>query len=106
MIFCFVRETKQLTLEELDRKHAFPGYVWYITDRFRRGLLGSNQEVHWPRTDRVAAMVDQALHLPPGHPQAATHHRYGRRGPGYYREISYKPSVEERRERRTRQGLC
>ena len=22
MIFCFVRETKQLTLEELDRKHT------------------------------------------------------------------------------------
>ncbi len=27
MIFCFVRETKQLTLEELDRKHPNPTYL-------------------------------------------------------------------------------
>jgi len=26
MIFCFVRETKQLTLEELDRRHPFHPY--------------------------------------------------------------------------------
>lgn len=83
MIFCFVRETKQLTLEELDRKDRFLDFPWYITDEFCRGLLSPNEEVHQPRTEGVAAVVDQALHLPTGHPQATTHHRYlrGSQGP-------------------------
>lgn len=28
MVFCFVRETKQLTLEELDRKYNFTASSW------------------------------------------------------------------------------
>lgn len=32
MIFCFVRETKQLTLEEIDRKYHPTQLVWSSTD--------------------------------------------------------------------------
>lgn len=47
MVFCFVRETKQLTLEELDRKSNWLlCYTHLPSNDFGRGLLGSNIEIH------------------------------------------------------------
>jgi hypothetical protein len=45
MIFCFVRETKQLTLEEIDRKkNETRFHISVLT--FCRGVFGSNKELH------------------------------------------------------------
>lgn len=46
MIFSFVRETKQLTLEELDRKSHFARLIWPHADVSRRGLLGPDERFH------------------------------------------------------------
>lgn len=47
MVFCFVRETKQLTLEELDRKSKWLlSWTHLPSNDFGRGLLGSNIEIH------------------------------------------------------------
>ena len=81
MVFCFVRETKQLTLEELDRKsHWLRCYPHLLSNEFRRGLLGSNIEIHLARVDRVASVVPQALRPPKEHSPATTHSREGGEG--------------------------
>jgi hypothetical protein len=88
MIFCFVRETKQLTLEELDRKWKLTqssilnssSHMWQHTNISRRGLLSPNQEIYPLRTNRVAPLVYQGIHLPPEYPKASSHHCYGRGG--------------------------
>lgn len=46
LIFCFVRETKRLTLEELDRKLILGSSVWVDANVSRRGLLSPDEEVH------------------------------------------------------------
>ena len=64
MIFCFMRETKQLTLEELDRKFALPQTClvdFRMLILFCRGLLRSYQGLYWTRADSVASVVVQAL---------------------------------------------
>ena len=68
MVFCFVRETKQLTLEELDRKQNLASYSCNLnsSDVLHRGLLGSDKEVHFSRIDRVAPLFYQAAHFPKG----------------------------------------
>lgn len=76
MVFSFVRETKQLTLEELDRKWH-PIRMICIADISCRGFLRPHQEVHPLRIDRVASLLVQALHLPPGRRQTTPHHREG-----------------------------
>ena len=67
MIFCFVRETKQLTLEELDRKFLLS---WKITlspllTLFTRGLFCPNKGIPQIRNYRVASLVHQAIRLLP-----------------------------------------
>ncbi len=86
MIFCFVRETKQLTLEELDRQYH-PGFIASAPRRCMtpadfayRGLLGSNEEVHTLRGHCMAAVVHQAICLLPEDPSTPSHHREGREG--------------------------
>ena len=76
MVFCFVRETKQLTLEELDRKQNLASQSCnpISSDVLHRGLLGSDKEVHFTRTDRVATLFHQATHFPKECHQAATNH--------------------------------
>lgn len=48
MVFCFVRETKQLTLEELDRESSLTvaRFIYGLTDVSRRGLLGAHEKFH------------------------------------------------------------
>lgn len=46
MIFCFVRETKQLTLEELDRKSNLEYHDQSYTNVYFRGVLGADQDIH------------------------------------------------------------
>lgn len=47
MIFCFVRETKQLTLEEIDRKlKSRPTLSASYADASHRGLLDPNEAIH------------------------------------------------------------
>lgn len=75
MIFCFVRETKQLTLEELDRK-SLPLVLQLIPPAHMlifacRGLLRADQGLHLPRNVCLAAIHHQALRLPPTDSQAA-----------------------------------
>lgn len=64
MIFCFVRETKQLTLEELDRKSLHSSSYEHSLTR-RRGFQHSDQEVHRLRAQGLAALVYQAILPPP-----------------------------------------
>lgn len=45
MIFCFVRETKQLTLEEIDRKQNYACFQ-ILSLTLCRGLFGSHKELH------------------------------------------------------------
>lgn len=64
MIFCFVRETKQLTLEELDRMllSSWLTLLYSLLLTFStRGLLGSNKGLPQIRNDRVASLVHQAI---------------------------------------------
>jgi hypothetical protein len=50
MIFCFVRETKQLTLEELDRKFSIAPLLLIVDSpcltALYRGLLRPHEAVH------------------------------------------------------------
>lgn len=80
MIFCFVRETKQLTLEEIDRKfhrnHLQETHPIHHTNTHHRGLPGPDQEVHQPRTLRLAPVVPQSQGPPTEYPEAASDHRF------------------------------
>lgn len=94
MIFCFVRETKQLTLEELDRKLALPSFqnipgLWPPRDVINtnhlaapaclnRGLLRPDEEIHQPRINRLPPILHKAIHPPEENPEATRHHRDGR----------------------------
>lgn len=88
MIFCFVRETKQLTLEELDRKLALPSFqnipgLWPNTNHLaprvlNRGLLRPDEEIHQPRINRLPPILHKAIHPPEENPEATRHHRDGR----------------------------
>lgn len=81
MIFCFVRETKQLTLEELDRKiNPTPAYKNVPTNISRRGLLGPNFAIPQVRIDDLAALFLQETYFPQENREAAANHREG----GYY----------------------
>ena len=80
MIFCFVRETKQLTLEELDRKCNVGCLIWSPTDVSRRGVFGPNESFHQTRVDCVASILHQATHPPEKDHEATTDHRKGRQG--------------------------
>lgn len=66
MIFCFVRETKQLTLEELDRKPLVRSFVLRkrtVPNVAHRGVFGADEDVYPLRIDRVASVVHQAIRL-------------------------------------------
>ena len=80
MIFCFVRETKQLTLEEIDREcYTMPDPSGPLANtNIYRGLFGPNQRVSPPRVDRMASILHQATYLPPENPKATTNYREGR----------------------------
>lgn len=46
MIFCFVRETKQMTLEELDRKCYPTGFMFYLlSNDVDRGILRAHKKL-------------------------------------------------------------
>lgn len=76
MIFFFVRETKQLTLEEIDRTSSsthFP-FLAASTDAPCRGLLRPNGPVRILRSPRSRALVLQAiLPLPEAHPHTTSY---------------------------------
>lgn len=81
MIFCFVRETKQLTLEELDRKQLPILLIQrprYKANGAHRGLFSSNKEVHSLRIDCVASMVYQAIRFHAEDSSPSTYYREGR----------------------------
>ena len=83
MIFCFVRETKQLTLEELDRKlKPHPTHVAF-PHIFCRGLLGPNKGLYPPRDDRVASLFYQTTHLPSEYREATADHCGSRQSCGH-----------------------
>ena len=83
MVFCFIRETKQLTLEELDRK--FPLRIPLRTAQIdgananilRRGLRRPHQGLPAQRVHRPRPLLLEAPLLPPEHSQAPEHHREG-----------------------------
>lgn len=77
MIFCFVRETKQLTLEELDRKWTSFQFNSPFINHYRRGILCSDKGFYPLRIDRVASLVYKTAYLPTVYPQATTNHRKG-----------------------------
>ncbi|KAJ7197411.1 putative facilitated glucose transporter [Mycena pura] len=66
MIFCFVRETKELTLEELDREcHPSTSLATRIppcANATHRGVFRADIELHQIRVDGVAALVHQAIY--------------------------------------------
>jgi len=73
MIFCFVRETKQLTLEEIDREFPFIDPLTKYLDRgsrkygsltFHRGFFHSHQAVYRLRAESVSALLHQAPRSP------------------------------------------
>ncbi len=85
MIFCFVRETKQLTLEELDREsisfwhrcikylsYADYSFSYVLADQLRRDLLGPNGHFHLIRVKSMVTMVHQAIHRSTEDPKAAS----------------------------------
>jgi len=82
LIFCFVRETKQLTLEELDRESQDLRLATiYSADSCpHRGFLRPDQEVHLARVDGVATLFHEAVHSPAQDCQAASNHRKGGEG--------------------------
>jgi hypothetical protein len=59
MVFCFVRETKQLTLEELDRKWTLTHYIQHLANVYRRGLLGPNKAVPEIRAYPISSILLQ-----------------------------------------------
>jgi hypothetical protein len=72
MIFCFVRETKQLTLEELDRKYPktpFPS-KHPNSNKMNRGLLRPNFRLPQLRNQSLAPLLLQAPHHAQADPQA------------------------------------
>jgi hypothetical protein len=87
MIFCFVRETKQLTLEEIDRKCQLlcstQPHQKRVLTLHHRGLPSPHQEVHWPRAHSLASLVHPIQDPSPEDPEAACHHRH--RGQCYRR---------------------
>ena len=87
MIFCFVRETKQLTLEEIDRTLAFVlSHVHDYSKHFHRGLFRPHEAIYRLRNEGLATILHQAPYLPSQHPEAATDHRerVHRREIGYF----------------------
>lgn len=77
MIFCFVRETKQLTLEELDRKSSRASMrSRSLTPR--RGFFGTDKSIYFSRNDCMATIFYQASYLAKEGREAARHHRKGR----------------------------
>ena len=78
MIFCFVRETKQLTLEEIDRKSYCLLFTKPTTNAKYRGLPSPNQNLHQLRTKSVASLLHQAPHLQEEHHEATANYCEGR----------------------------
>jgi hypothetical protein len=72
MIFCFVRETKQLTLEELDRKILSPAphLKHSNTNKTNRGLLCPHFRLPQLRNQSLAPILLQAPHHAQTDPQA------------------------------------
>lgn len=81
MIFCFVRETKQLTLEEIDRKQNATHFD-ILSLTLCRGLLGSNEELHFVRAHYLASILHQTTHFPSKDRQATSDYRERRNGRG------------------------
>lgn len=83
MVFCFIRETKQLTLEELDRKFPLsaPLHAAQIDEananESYRGLRSPYQGLPSQRVHRPRPLLLEASLLPPEHSQAPEHHREG-----------------------------
>lgn len=61
LIFCFVPETKQLTLEELDREFLRPHET--PEELIGRGVLDSDQGVHPLRDQSLATLGRKAILL-------------------------------------------
>lgn len=80
MIFCFVRETKQLTLEEIDRKSHLILREFHssFTNTLHRGLHGPNQDLHQLWVEAVGTIFHKAPHPQKEEPcEATTNHLQG-----------------------------
>jgi hypothetical protein len=80
MIFCFVRETKQLTLEEIDRTSPSPSTLpnnLHCTNTIHRGLLRPNQDIYPLRINPNLTMVDQEQEFPQTRRETTANHRHG-----------------------------
>lgn len=80
LVFCFVRETKQLTLEELDRKLRKYCFKATHANNPYRGVLRPDEEVHHPRVDGDDALLLQAPLPQAKDPEATDDHRERRQG--------------------------
>lgn len=59
MIFCFVRETKELTLEEIDRKSSLIPHTFPTSNAHHRGLHGAHQDIHRLRIEEIGSLFLQ-----------------------------------------------
>lgn len=79
MIFCFVRETKQMTLEELDRKCYPTGFTFsLLTNKVDRGILRAHKSLPFIRIESLAALHRETTCPAQKCPDASARHRKGR----------------------------
>lgn len=79
MIFCFVRETKQMTLEELDRKCYHTGFMSsLLINKFDRGILRAHKKLSLIRIESLAALHRETTCPAQKCPDASAGHRKGR----------------------------
>lgn len=79
MIFCFVRETKQMTLEELDRKCYPTGFMFSIlSNKVDRGFLRAHKNLPFIRIESLAALHRETICPAQKCPDASASHRKGR----------------------------
>lgn len=79
MIFCFVRETKQMTLEELDRKCYPTGFMFsLLSNNVDRGILRAHKKLPFIRNKSLAALHRETTCPAQKCPDASASHRKGR----------------------------
>lgn len=79
MVFCFVRETKQMTLEELDRKCYPIGLMFsLLTNKVYRGIFCPHKELSVIRIESLAALLRETTYPAQKCPNASASHRKGR----------------------------
>lgn len=79
MIFCFVRETKQMTLEELDRKCYPTGFMFsLLNNKVYRGIFRPYKGLSLVRNESLAALHRETTYPAEKCPEASASHREGR----------------------------